>query len=146
MPAHKRSPFKKLYTVQEANATLPLLRSILRDITELARDLKDRHERLSRVQVATPKAMGEPHHEEVQLILAEMERDQERMREYEKELKSLHVELKDYYTGLVDFPCQKDGRVVFLCWRLGEPEVAHWHELQDGVGGRKKLEKVQAKK
>jgi hypothetical protein len=32
-----------------------------------------------------------------------------------------------------------DGREVYLCWRLGEPEVAHWHELNEGFAGRQKL-------
>jgi hypothetical protein len=68
-----------------------------------------------------------------------MERGQERMRDYEKELRQLGVELKDYFTGLVDFPCLMHGREVYLCWRLGESEVAHWHELEDGFAGRQKL-------
>ncbi len=61
------------------------------------------------------------------------------MREYEQELRKLGVELKDYFTGLIDFPCWMDGREVYLCWQLGEPEVAHWHELDAGFAGRQKL-------
>jgi hypothetical protein len=61
------------------------------------------------------------------------------MEEYVRELKALGVELKDYFTGLIDFPSLMDGRPVYLCWRLGEPEVAHWHELEAGVAGRQKL-------
>lgn len=38
--------------------------------------------------------------------------------------------------GLVDFPAQRNGRTVSLCWRYGEPSVSHWHELQDGFEGR----------
>ena len=41
--------------------------------------------------------------------------------------------------GLVDFPSRLDGRTVFLCWRLGEPEVLHWHELDAGFAGRQPL-------
>ncbi|MEX0979285.1 MAG: DUF2203 family protein, partial [Pirellulales bacterium] len=41
--------------------------------------------------------------------------------------------------GLVDFPCRMDGRIVFLCWKLGEPEVTHWHELDSGYAGRQSL-------
>jgi hypothetical protein len=139
MKAQKRSRAKKFYTIDEANATLPLLRRILSDITELAHDLRERNERLSRVQVPTPAAMGEAHREELQEMHAELERAQERMREFEQELKDLNVELKDYFTGLIDFPCWMDGRAVYLCWRLGEPEIAFWHELDSGFAGRKKL-------
>lgn len=128
---------KKYYTVAEANATLPLVRSILRDLTALARDLRDRHQRLLRLQAAG--AMDKAREEEVQQQAEEFERDQDRLREYEDELKELHVELKDYFSGLIDFPCWMDGREVYLCWRLDELTVSHWHELDAGFAGRKKL-------
>src|ERR1700752_1009241 len=94
MAAPKRARTKKYFTAAEANASLPLLRSILRDVTELARDLRERHERLARMQSSPPQALGDAYKEELQQIQAEFERDQERMREYETELKSLGVELK----------------------------------------------------
>jgi hypothetical protein len=146
MAAQKRSRTKKYFTIPEANAILPLLRSILRDVTELARDVRDRQERLARVLPQARGSLGEPYNEELQQIQAELERDQERMREYEAELKNLGVELKDYYTGLVDFPCRMEGREVYLCWRLGEPEVAHWHEIDAGYAGRQKLLRDTAKR
>jgi hypothetical protein len=128
---------KKHYTLAEANAMLPLLRSILRDVTTLANELRDRYERLVRLQKA--EGLDRAHEEEVQQLVAEFERGQEKMREYELELDKLGVELKDYYTGLIDFRHMKDGKEVYLCWRLGEPEIAHWHELDAGVAGRQKL-------
>ena len=54
-------------------------------------------------------------------------------------MKKLKVELKDPFIGLIDFPCLMDGREVYLCWRLGEPELAHWHELDSGFAGRKRI-------
>ena len=137
MNAQKKSR-KKFYAVEEANAALPLLRSILRDVTELACELRERHERLARIPVAAGSG-NNLYSEEVDEIQAELERGQEKMHEYEQELKNLHVELKDYYTGLIDFPAWMEDRAVYLCWRLGEPEVAHWHELDAGFAGRKKL-------
>jgi hypothetical protein len=128
---------KKHYTLAEANAMLPLLRSILRDVTTLANELRDRYERLVRLQKA--EGLDRAHEEEVQQLVAEFERGQDKMREYELELDKLGVELKDYYTGLIDFRHMKDGKEVYLCWRLGEPEIAHWHELDAGVAGRQKL-------
>ena len=130
---------KKYYTVAEANAALPLVRVVVRDIAELARDLRDRHERLTRLQPSERGVLGDAYHEELQQVQAEFERDQERMHEYEQELKKLSVELKDYDTGLIDFPCWMDGREVYLCWRLGETEVSHWHEIDAGFAGRQRL-------
>lgn len=129
---------RKLYTVDEANAMLPLLRVILRDITTLAAELRDQNERLINLQ--QPDGLDQAHREEVQQLEEEFERGQEKMREYVLELESLDVELKDYFTGLIDFRHLREGREVYLCWRLGEPEVAHWHELNTGFAGRKKIE------
>jgi hypothetical protein len=55
------------------------------------------------------------------------------------ELRELGVEMKGMDIGLVDFPGEIDGRPVCLCWRLGEPAVAHWHELDAGYAGRQPL-------
>jgi hypothetical protein len=146
MAAQKNALEKKLFTVAEANATLPLVRAIARDIAELAGDLRERQERLSKVQPSKRGAVLDAHQEELQQAQAEFERDQERLLEYEQELRDLGVELKDYYTGLVDFPCWMDNREVYLCWRLGEAEVGHWHELDAGFGGRQKLRPSATKK
>lgn len=140
MKAVKRENRKRYFTLEEANATLPLLRSILRDVTELATALQDQHERLSRLQEGS-EGLDTAHREEVERIEDEFEQGQDRMRELVEELQGLGVELKDLFSGLVDFPCWMDGREVYLCWRLGEPEVSHWHELDAGFAGRKKLVK-----
>lgn len=134
------SVFEKHFTAEQANAMLPLVRAIVQDITVLAHELKARHDRITRLKGGERLRLSEAHEEELLLEQKEFERGQERMREYEKELHQLGVHLKDYFTGLLDFPCWMDGREVFLCWRLGEPSVAHWHELEAGFAGRKKLQ------
>jgi hypothetical protein len=139
MTIKKQARAKKYFTVAEANAMLPLVRAIVRDVTELAHNLKERQERLTRVQRADAKLMGDAYREELHQVQTELERDQERMQEYVQELHKLGLELKDYFTGLVDFPSRRENRDVYLCWRLDEPEVAHWHELAAGFQGRQKL-------
>jgi hypothetical protein len=46
---------------------------------------------------------------------------------------------KGFEGGLVDFHSQLQGRDVYLCWRLGEPDVGHWHEIESGFAGRQPL-------
>jgi hypothetical protein len=70
---------------------------------------------------------------------AELERDGLKLQGYVAELRELGVEPKGAIEGLVDFPCEMDGRTVYLCWRLGEPEVLFWHDLESGFGGRQPL-------
>jgi hypothetical protein len=130
---------KKLFTVAQANATLPLVQAIVRDIAQLANELRERHDRLGKVQTPEKKALSAAHREELKQAEDDFKRQEERLMEYVEELKSLGVELKDYYTGLVDFPCWHENRVVYLCWRLGEPQVAHWHELDSGFAGRQTI-------
>ena len=137
MSVERAKPRKKFFTVEEANATLPLLRAILRDVTSLAHELRDRDQR--RLRLESSGSSGAAHEEEVQKIYEELERDQDRLREYVDELKSLNVELKDFFTGLVDFPCWMDDREVYLCWKMDEPDVSHWHEMDAGFAGRQKL-------
>lgn len=133
--ASRKEP--RLFTLDEAKAMLPLLRSILRDVTDLAKRLREQHEVL--VQLQTGGAFDAMHQDEVDRLSVLLERGQGQMEEFEQELRILGVELKDYFTGLIDFPCMMDGRIVYLCWRLGEPDIAHWHELDAGFAGRRKL-------
>jgi hypothetical protein len=139
MAGRKSQKAKKYFTVAEANATLPLVRAIVKDITELAQDLRERQTRLKRLQPQKKDLVPEAHREELQQALAEFERDQERLNEYDKELRKLGVELKDYFAGLVDFPGWMENREVYFCWRFGEAEVAFWHELHAGFTGRQRI-------
>lgn len=145
MAPNKSATRKKFFTPAEANAALPLVRAIIQDITQLAASLRERHERLTRVRSNSRIKIGDSHEEELKSVEQEFERDQERMQEYEQELRHLGVELKDHDTGLLDFPCLMNGREVYLCWRLGEAEVAHWHELDAGFSGRQKLPRGEGK-
>ena len=139
MATHKPALEKKYYTPLEANRALPLVRAIVQDIAELSRDLRERQDRLTRVQPPKRGSLTPAYQEELQLAQAEFERDRERLGEFEQELKNLGVELKDDFTGLIDFPCWMDNREVYLCWRLGEKEVAFWHEIDAGFAGRQRL-------
>ena len=62
-----------------------------------------------------------------------------RMEQAVRQIDTWGVTLRDIGTGLVDFPALANGRPIWLCWRLGEDEIAHWHELDAGIAGRKTL-------
>jgi hypothetical protein len=141
MVANNPVPGKKYYTALEANATLPLVRAIVRDITELARELHERQERLTRFQQGQKKN-GDFYQEELDHIREEYDRGYERMQGFVAELGRLGIELKDAFVGLIDFPCWMGNREVYLCWRLGEPEVGYWHELDAGFAGRQQLKET----
>lgn len=138
MAAMKPPGDRKFFSVTQANTMLPLVRAIVRDVTELASDLGERQARMARVR-STHGRLSDASQEELQHIQEELERDQERLQGYADELNQLGVFLKDLRVGLIDFPCWMDDHEVYLCWRLGEPEVAFWHEIDAGFQGRQKL-------
>lgn len=126
---------KRYFTVEQANKMLPLLRSIVRDIIESAADLQRRQEQLAR---GNDGEETDYYAEERLSLRREVERGAARIEELVDELRELGVELKGW-DGLVDFPALLEGREIYLCWKYGEPEVAHWHEIDAGFAGRRKL-------
>lgn len=55
------------------------------------------------------------------------------------QLTQLGIEVKDPERGLIDFHSEREGRVVFLCYLLGEPDLMYWHEVDAGFAGRQRL-------
>jgi len=139
MAAKKAAPEKKFFTPAQANAMLPLVGRIVADITRLAGELRERQALLQGLRPRKRGGVDESEREEIARAEADLESGGQRMREFLAELRQLGVELKDPVTGLIDFPWRKDGREVCLCWRLGEAEVGHWHEVDAGFAGRQKL-------
>jgi len=132
---------KRLFTVEEANQRLPLVRAIVQDIVDLFRDLQQRRERLVTVKQLRGEGTSSSkfHSEETEHVEEELQRDEQKLADFVRELNELGVEFKDPVLGLVDFPAQLDDRVVHLCWKLDEPEVQFWHELDAGFSGRQLL-------
>ena len=132
----------KLFTVDEANATLPLVRAIMQDLAGLSLELVERRQRLDHLLVGRETEEGDLYGEELAQIQEELEREISKLQEYVNELRVLGVEPKNGPDGvidLVDFPAEIEGRRVYLCWRLGEPEVAFWHDIETGFAGREAL-------
>jgi len=123
----------KLFTVDEANELLPEIASKLEEIQRLyARigGLKD-----SAKAAAEASNLGGGMEGGTAYV-----RSLYNIGKLTTELNSDGVQLKDYSRGLVDFPSLRDGRVVLLCWQLGEPEqIEWWHELEAGFAGRQLL-------
>ena len=132
-------PPAKFFTVEQANAALPLVRAITRDMASLSREIIERRERLAALSSGRSRQANDPYHQELSQIEEELAKDAERLREYIEELQSLGVEPKNGPEGLVDFPTIIDGRPAYLCWKLSEPEILFWHDLEAGFAGRQPL-------
>ena len=130
------NPERKHFTPEQANRMLPYVRRIVDDIVGQFRRWSERVREYEVVTVNStaerPDARALELEREMQQLAAEIEG-------YKAELAQLGVEFKDYSLGLVDFPARIGGRTVYLCWRLGEPSVRFWHELDSGYRGRRPL-------
>jgi len=124
------------YTVEQADRTLPLVRRIVEDIVVAHQRWRERILELdllsSTVRADAPSERATELEREVQRLARDIDA-------FERELAGLGIALKDRRMGLIDFPGEVDGRRVWLCWRLGEPAVRYFHELDAGFGGRKPL-------
>lgn len=119
---------QKLYTVEEANALLPYLAPTLVE-------LREKFEAAEKIRALVSQAAatngGSTQRDK-------WSRTMERVSELLERLEEWNVALRDVSTGLVDFPAVIDGSDAWLCWRLGEAEVAYWHG-DDGFAGRRPL-------
>jgi hypothetical protein len=129
----------RLFTLDEASALLEEVRPILEEIVGARARLAEAEQDLL---VLHWKARGNGHaseqgsfstgqHSRAQLV--------EKLNGLIARLAELGVELKDPAVGLIDFRSLRDGRVVYLCWKLGEPAIEFWHDLDAGFAGRQPL-------
>jgi hypothetical protein len=127
---------EKIFTVEEANRTLPLVSRIVDD---LVRGHKMWEDKVREFELATVGSSPERPDAIAELLQAEAQRLAVDIEGYIAELNDLGVICKGMGTGLVDFRGQIDGRDVFYCWKLGEPSVLYWHEIDAGFIGRQRL-------
>ncbi len=124
----------KLFTVKEANDLLPVIRPKLEKI-------RARYERVavfrdSAKAAANAAEFGGGGMESGSVYV----RCLYEIGKLTTELHEIGIQLKDYSRGLIDFPSMRDGRIVLLCWQLGEDEIIEWwHELEAGFTGRQPL-------
>jgi hypothetical protein len=131
---------KRLFTVAEANAMLPLVSAITRDLVQLSSEVMERHERVEHLKAGREVLVGDPYHDELSQIEEELAKDRRRLNEYVEELRQLGVDPKSGVDGVIDFLAILDGERVCLCWKLGEPELLYWHPLNAGFSARQPLE------
>lgn len=123
----------KLFTVDEANEMLPRIRMKLQMIRELHTGLNEYKEQAKSAAAASDRGGGMIGGSAYVKTLYEIGK-------LTTEITDTGVQVKDYSRGLIDFPSVREGRIVLLCWQLGEPDqIEWWHEIEDGFAGRQQL-------
>jgi len=131
----------KTFTLEEAQAVLPVVEALLKrasaaresalDVEEELQQLKQRIFVSGGMQVDVPSVFRRRN------ALAVY---QQQVEESVAEINAIGVEVKDLDAGLLDFPCMLGSEVVLLCWKQGESRITHWHTQQDGFRGRKPID------
>lgn len=126
----------RLFSHEEASALLPVLRPMLRFIQEQKRELDEVRVRL---EPYTEAMRTNGHASQAAELEVKLRKLVDSLRESVAEIQNMGVEVKDLDMGLVDFPALRDGRVVYLCWMVDEPQIDFWHDLDTGLAGREPL-------
>lgn len=133
-------PGRRLYTLAEARALLP---EVLPVLERLCARIAELHTLEAEIKSTMQRTDGnghlpaDPWRDPPEGRFAELERQ---LIEDARRLDAWSIELKDPVRGLIDFRSRRDdGEVVYLCYELGEPDIAYWHRLDDGYAGRQAL-------
>lgn len=122
----------KTFTLSEARSLIPKLRTLLmrvtkeRDILALMNDELERAR--EKAELGGGTHLGVAYLKHIAIFSEAVQKVQE-----------LGVLIKDFRTGLIDFPYEYDGRIVYLCWKLDEDDIDWWHEIEAGFAGRQLL-------
>ena len=131
----------RTFTLDEAQSLLPVLESLLRTaiggkklMEEVEAELQELSHRIF--------LNGGTHVDVVAVARRKAERAkaEQRAKDALAEIDSIGVQVKDIDVGLLDFPCEVEGSVVLLCWRMGETSITHWHSTEEGFAGRKPID------
>jgi hypothetical protein len=131
----------RTFTLDEAQSLLPILESLLRaaiDGKKLMEEVEGEMQALSHRIFLN----GGTHVDVVAVARRKAERAkaEQRAKDALAEIDSIGVQVKDLDIGLLDFPCDVEGRIVLLCWKMGEHSIKHWHGTEEGFAGRKPID------
>src|SRR5258708_7941453 len=131
----------RTFTLDEALSLLPVLESLLRTAIAGKKIMEDVE---AEMQALNHRIFlnGGTHVDVVAIARRKAERAkaEQRAKDALAEIDSIGVQVKDLEIGLLDFPCDVDGRVVLLCWKMGENSITHWHSTDEGFAGRKPID------
>jgi hypothetical protein len=130
-----------VFTLEEVNALLPRLKTMVAEQMGRRSEIEGRLEQLAALLGSLPDTIEPSDEDSPQL--RELKRDLlDRVDAYQsawREIEDLGAVLKDARVGLLDFYGEVDGKRVWLCWKFGEDAVTHYHQLHEGFSGRKPI-------
>lgn len=130
------SPEPRLFTVQEAQEVLEEIRPLVERMLQAFGQIRKEIEAASRSSGLRPNHPELAKHLEVRGIAPRLLKE---INGTIQDIQSHGCVVNGPEAGLIDFPCLMANEIVFLCWKHGEPRIAHWHRIPDGFAGRRPL-------
>jgi hypothetical protein len=134
---------KRLFTPAEANTALEEVRPVAELLVAVRTRMRELVETQSRLVTAIGGNGGGYAATDLNVAQAELEQLDAQAASLIEQLDELGIVVKDLDLGLLDFPALRDGEEVELCWQVGEPSVEHWHPVEAGFAGRKRIDWVE---
>lgn len=128
----------RLFTLEEAERTLPLVRRIVADLVSAYPGWRAGVAKYEALSLDARPEGGET--AEMVAVRDAIAAKAERIDGYLRELEEIGCVFKGFDAGLVDFHSLRDDRPIYLCWRLGEERISHWHEIDSGFSGRQPID------
>jgi hypothetical protein len=131
----------RTFTLDEAQDLVPVLESLLRTSIEGKKLMEsvdaEMQEVAHRVFLSGGMSLNVVH---LARRKAEREKAIQRVKDAMAEIDAMGVQVKDLDIGLLDFPCEVEGEIILLCWKMGESSITHWHGTNEGFAGRKPVD------
>jgi hypothetical protein len=129
------------FSFEDAVRLLPQVKKALRRAVDLRSDYQEAEEEINSAQERISMLGGMlVNSREFLNVRARREASAGQLRETLESIEAMGCLIKDLDTGLVDFPTMYRGQEVYLCWKLGEAEIAWWHGTEEGFAGRKPID------
>ena len=129
----------RYFTLEQAEAMVPWLQETFDAIEPLKEQLAEAKEKVQSLMTRRQSNGGPRAEAELKKAASALHEAQDGMDERAYAIVERGIVLRDVEQGLVDFPSMRDGREVYLCWVVGEPSIAHWHDVDAGYSGRRRL-------
>lgn len=121
------------FSLEEANAALQIIRPLMDEVQRIRTKIIAQRPEIWPAMARSVGNGGSP-------TLSKLVKDFDRLDELVRQILATGAQIKDINTGLLDFPALRAGHEVHLCWKVGEPEIGFWHEIDAGFAGRQPID------
>jgi len=123
----------RYFSLDEANSALEIIRPLMDEVQRIRDEIIGHRPEIWPAMARSVGNGGNP-------ALSRLVKEFDQLDQAVRQILATGAQLKDINTGLLDFPALRDGHEVYLCWKVGEREIAYWHEIDAGFAGRQPID------